>query len=127
MTAPTCVTCGALTYYVAEDRNHYCTSHISDQPAVLYKKPLSPEIVRRARALYLEVLHRSSLEAIQIEDADWEDLDLWFNVGYFWDLNVYTSSSGLLCAVLYKVNDAGQTQLDKAYHIVSDPSTLEVS
>lgn len=126
MTAPTCVTCGALTYYVAEDRKHYCLNHLNNQESALFDKELTPEIVRRALANYSQVLHRSTLEAIEIEDADWEDLDLWYTIGYFWDLNVYTSDNGLLCATLYPVNKDGQTQSLKPYPMILDPSTATV-
>lgn len=122
MTAPTCVTCGSLTYYVAEDRKHYCHNHLSGQENDLFSKKLSPEIVRRALAEHAQVLHRSTLDAIKIEDADWEDLDLWFTVGYYWDLSVYTSDNGLLCATLYPVDDRGQTQSLKPYPLILDPS-----
>lgn len=126
MTAPTCVTCGALTYYVAEDRNHYCLNHLDHSEQDLFSKVLIPEIVRRALALFAQVLHRSTLEAIEIKDADWEDLDLWYTVGYFWDVNVYTSPNGILCATLYPVNQDGQTQTSDPFPLVSDPSKKKI-
>lgn len=127
MSAPTCVTCGALTYYVAEDRNHYCLTHLDHQESDLFSKTLIPEIVRRALALFAQVLHRSTLEAIEIKDADWENLDLWYNVSYFWDLNVYTSPAGILCATLYPVDERGNTNTHVRYKLVSDPSSQEES
>lgn len=126
MTAPVCVTCGALTYYIASDRKHYCITHISNQESHLFNKHLSVEIVRRARAILAEVDHRSTLEAISIEDSDWEDLDLWKNVSYFWDLNIFTSPNGLICGTLYPVNEDGQTLTQHRFPIVSDPSAEEV-
>ena len=126
MSAPTCVTCGNTTYYIAEDRKHYCLNHISDQESSLFDKDLTPEIVRRARALYSEAEFRASCDALYVEDEDWEDLDLWFNVGYFWDLNIFTSRHGLLCATLYPVSRAGNTITKKGYNIVSDPSVKEI-
>jgi hypothetical protein len=126
MTAPTCVTCGSLTYYVAEDRNHYCFNHI---PELLnpYVKSLTPLVVRKARAIYAEVDHRSTLQAIDIKDEDWEDLDLWYNVGYYWDLNVFTSVNGLLCATLYPVREDGTTKTDEPHVLIADPSYKIVS
>lgn len=126
MSAPTCVTCGALTYYVAEDRKHYCLAHLNNQESALFDKELSPEIVRRALANHAQVLHRSTLEAIEIDDADWEDLDLWYTIGYYWDLNVYTSDNGILCATLYPVNEGGQTQSTEPYPLIIDPTTAVV-
>ena len=123
MSAPVCVICGALTYYVAEDRKHYCLAHLRDQETDLFDRELTPEIVRRAFANYAQVLYRSTLEAIKIEDADWEDLDLWYTIGYYWDLSVFTSENGLLCATLYAVNDQGQTITSVPYPLVRDPST----
>ena len=126
MTAPVCITCGSLTYYIASDRKHYCFDHVGDQESALFDVHLSAEIVRRARALWAQVNHRATLEAISIEDSDWEDLDLWYNVSYFWDLNVFTSPNGLLCGTLYPVSKKGQTRTQHAFPIISDPSAQEV-
>lgn len=113
---PSCIICGALTYYVNEEGDHYCHNHLQNQPHEVeyFTEILNPNIVRLSLAKYQEHLHTYNGDP---------DYDTWETIGYYWDLNIYASDSGVLCATLCPVDAGGNTITDRPYPLIVDPTT----